>query len=88
MLLQIFKVEKNYFSIKGLKTKGLKNLAGEESVKESLSKCYSQSRLYIKNNNSVNCLANIILLCGALAINGPDFKNWYNFNVRGHMITS
>ncbi len=35
MLLQIFKVEKNYFSIKGLKTKGLKNLAGEESVKES-----------------------------------------------------
>ena len=37
MLLQIFKVEKNYFSIKGLKTKGLKNLAGEESVKESYS---------------------------------------------------
>ena len=40
MLLQIFKVEKNYFSIKGLKTKGLKNLAGEESVKESYEKLY------------------------------------------------
>ena len=45
MLLQIFKVEKNYFSIKGLKTKGLKNLAGEESVKESFLHSNENNRL-------------------------------------------
>ena len=43
MLLQIFKVEKKYFSIKGLKTKGLKTLAGEESVKESYQSCHNFS---------------------------------------------
>ena len=49
MLLQIFKVEKNYFSIKGLKTKGLKNLAGEESVKESSNLKY-KTTFYIVNS--------------------------------------